>query len=283
VDRAEQDLPKGTVRSASDPLRPPQVSPSDNSPEHGVPVIELRDVSRSFGSMRALHNVNFRVFEGEIVGLLGDNGAGKSTLIKTLAGVVSPDSGDIHVRGQKMTSWTPHMARRRKIETVYQDKALAEQQTIARNIFAGRELTNRLGFLRLRDERAEAERLMRSIGFTSKVFSPDSIIRKLSGGERQGVAIARALYFKADLIILDEPTAALSLTETEKVLGFIRQIKREGSAAVFVSHNIYHVCAVVDRLVLMDRGRVMREVRNDETSAEEIMKELNDLAYTHGE
>jgi simple sugar transport system ATP-binding protein len=157
-----------------------------------------------------------------------------------MSGAESPDGGEIRIRGVQQRRWTPRIARRCGIETVYQDKALAEQQTIARNIFMGRELTTRLGFVRLREQAAMANKVMREIGFTSRQFDANSIVNGLSGGERQGVAIGRALHFKADLIILDEPTNALAISEADKVLRFITQIRDRGSSAIFISHNIAH-------------------------------------------
>ncbi len=145
----------------------------------------------------------------------------------------------------------------------------------------GRERTGRFGALKLKEQDEEAERLMRTIGFTSKVFSPDSIVANLSGGERQGVAIARALYFKAALLILDEPTTALSLTESEKVFGFVRRVKEEGSSCVFISHNIYHTYDVADRFVILDRGRVVLEAnKRDVPSADILVKEMQGIART---
>lgn len=241
-------------------------------------VVELRGVTKSFGRVSALRDVDFAVQRREIVGLLGDNGAGKSTLIKIIAGVYQPDSGELYVRGERVTKWKPFVARAAGIETVHQDKALAPQQSIARNIFMGRELTNRLGFIDVQAEEAEAGRLMRWIGFTSKVFSPRTPVAKLSGGERQGVAIARALHLKAELVMLDEPTNALGVGEVEKVLEFVRKIKEQGSSAVFISHNVYHAYDVVDRLVLMDRGRVAGELRRDEVSVDEVAEHLRRIA-----
>ena len=142
---------------------------------------------------------------------------------------------------------------------MFQDRALAVQQTIVRNIFMGREIAGRLRLPRIGKEIAEAERLMREIGFTSKVFSPHSIVGQLSGGERQGVAIARAIYNKADLIVLDEPTTALSLTETEKVFRFVRAVRASGRSILFIGHNIHHVLDIADRFVVLDRGRVALE------------------------
>ena len=191
-------------------------------------IIELKNITKSFGTVYALGGVSLHVDPGEVVGLLGDNGAGKSTLIKILAGVIKPTSGEIIINGERVSNWSPARSRAAGIETVFQDRALAVQQSIVRNIFMGRELAGRFGWLNLRKQVSEAERLMREIGFTSKVFSPNSIVGQLSGGERQGVAIARAILKQANLIVLDEPTTALSLTETAKVFHFVRQVREFG-------------------------------------------------------
>lgn len=247
----------------------------------GEKFVELKDITKSFGNVRALDHVSMDVNQGEIIGLIGDNGAGKSTLIKVLSGVYAPDSGEIYVRGQKVEGWSVAKAQAAGIETVYQDRALAVQQTIAQNIFMGREITGFLGFIKIRNQHSEAERLMREIGFTSKVFTPDSVVATLSGGERQGVAIARALYFDADLIILDEPTTALSLTETYKVFNFMRAAKEKGSSVIFISHNIYHAYDVSDRLVILDRGRVVLEAAKSEIpSAEQLVEDMQAIART---
>jgi len=240
--------------------------------------VELRGVSKAFGSMYAVEDVDFHVGRAEIVGLIGDNGAGKSTLIRIIAGVHPPDSGELYVRGAKVGSWSGARARDAKIETVYQDRALAEQQTIASNIFMGRELTGPFGLLKVKEQNEEAERLMRYLGFTSQVFAPDSIVGRLSGGERQGVAIARALYFKADLIILDEPTTALSLTESKKVLDFQLRAKEEGSSSIFITHTIAHAYDVADRLVIMDRGRIAGEFRKGDIELESLIANLQAVA-----
>jgi simple sugar transport system ATP-binding protein len=244
-------------------------------------LVELRNVTKSFGKVRALDDVSMSVGEKEIVGLIGDNGAGKSTLIKILSGVHAPDSGEIYVRGEKVARWSVARAQQARIETVYQDRALVVQQSIARNIFMGREHSGLLGLIKVNEQYAEAERLMREIGFTSKVFTPDSVVATLSGGERQGVAIARAMYFDADLIILDEPTTALSLTESEKVFNFMRAAKEKGHSTIFISHNIYHAHDVADRFVILDRGRVV--VEGDKTqfpSAQGLVEEMQLIART---
>ena len=243
-------------------------------------LIELRDIAKSFGRVYALGRINLHVDKGEVLGLIGDNGAGKSTLIKILAGVLKPTSGEILVRSQPVTNWNAAKSREAGIETVFQDRALAVQQSIVTNIFMGRELAGLFGWLRFAEEEREARRLMREIGFTSRVFTPQSIVGQLSGGERQGVAIARAIYKQADLIILDEPTTALSLTETEKVFHFIRQVKASGRSIVFIGHNIYHVFDIADRFVVLDRGTVVLETtRAETTSAEQLINFMQRVAH----
>jgi simple sugar transport system ATP-binding protein len=246
-------------------------------------LIELRNVKKSYGNVFAVGGVSMHVDLGEVVGLLGDNGAGKSTLIKILAGVVRPSSGEILVRGVQVHGWSPVKSRASGIETVFQDRALAVQQSIVRNIFMGREITTRFGLLDVRKEYAEAERLMREIGFTSKVFSPDSIVGQLSGGERQGVAIARAIYNKAELIVLDEPTTALSLTETEKVFRFVRNVRASGRSVLFIGHNIHHVFDIAERFIVLDRGRVALEASKAEIrSADRLIAFMEHIAHPAG-
>lgn len=245
----------------------------------GDRLIELRKITKSFGNVRALDEVSMHVDRGEIIGLIGDNGAGKSTFIKIISGVHRPDSGEIYVKGEKVNGWSVTRAQESGIETVYQDRALTVQQSIADNIFMGREITGLLGLINLRKQHAEAERLMRDIGFTSKVFSPRSVVATLSGGERQGVAIARALYFQADLIILDEPTTALSITECFKVFNFMRSARERGSSVIFISHNVYHAYDIADRFVILDRGKVVVEAKKSEVpSAEKLVEDMQAIA-----
>jgi simple sugar transport system ATP-binding protein len=246
-------------------------------------LIELRDIAKSYGRVFAVGGVNFHVDRGEVVGLIGDNGAGKSTLIKMLAGAIQPTSGEILVRGKVERHWNAARSRAAGIETVFQDRALAVQQTIVRNIFLGREITGWLGLLNASRERAEAERLMREIGFTSKVFSPDSIVGQLSGGERQGVALARAIYNKADLIVMDEPTTALSLTETEKVFRFVRAVRASERSVLFIGHNIHHVFDIAERFVVMDRGAVALQATKAEVgTADRLIAFMEHLAHPQG-
>ena len=246
-------------------------------------LIELRNVTKTYGRVFAVGGIDLHVDRGEVVGLLGDNGAGKSTLIKILAGAIPPTSGDILVRGVRVSHWDAARSRDAGIETVFQDRALAVQQSIVRNIFMGREITTWLGFLDVRKQRDEAERLMREIGFTSKVFRPESIVGQLSGGERQGVALARAIYNKADLIVMDEPTTALSLTETEKVFRFVRTVRAGGRSILFIGHNIHHVYDIADRFVVIDRGRVaLRATKAEVGSAEKLIAFMERIAHPQG-
>jgi simple sugar transport system ATP-binding protein len=242
------------------------------------PVIELRNVSKTFGEVRALVGVDFQVARGEIVGLLGDNGSGKSTLVKMMMGVHGPDrGGEIWVDGERVRDWNVNRARELGIDTVYQERALAEQQPIWRNMFMGRELANRFGLLDIKRMRREAAAVMSGhLGFTSGAVHPDNVVETMSGGEKQGVAITRALYFRARLVLLDEPTMGLSLSETRKTLDFVGSIKEAGGSAVLVDHNIFHVYPVADRLVVLDRGKVAGEF----TPAEITLDNLIDRLYT---
>jgi simple sugar transport system ATP-binding protein len=244
-------------------------------------ILELRDISKSFGEVKSLRHVDFSVGRNEIVGLLGDNGAGKSTLIKIITGYYRPDSGEIYFNNVKVDRLTVPKARALGVETVYQERALADLQTLWRNIFLGRELADRFGFLHLRRMRQETNRLMlESMGFTSSAVNPDSVIKRFSGGEKQGVAIVRALYFKADLIILDEPTMGLSLQETRRLVDFVRGIKQAGKSAVFIDHNVFHVYSVADRVVVLDRGMVAGEFLTKDITLDDLMEKMYRVAQT---
>ena len=221
----------------------------------GERLIELRDIAKSYGRVFAVGGVNFHVDRGEVVGLIGDNGAGKSTLIKMLAGAIQPTSGEILVRGKVETALERRaLARRRHRDGVSGPRALRAANDRAQHLHGPRADAPGSACSIPAASAREAERLMREIGFTSKVFSPDSIVGQLSGGERQGVALARAIYNKADLIVMDEPTTALSLTETEKVFRFVRAVRAGGRSVLFIGHNIHHVFDIAERFVVMDRG-----------------------------
>lgn len=243
--------------------------------------LELRDISMWFGEVRALHDVNFVLGPNEVVGLLGDNGAGKSTLIKIITGYHHPTTGEILFNGEPVENLTVPKARELGVETVYQERALAEQQTLWRNIFIGREISNSIGLMDVKKMREETDRLMlESMGFTSSAVSPDSRIGTFSGGEKQGVAIVRALYFDADIIILDEPTMGLSLKETRKLLDFVRGIKKAGKSAIFIDHNIFHVYSVADRVVVIDRGTVAGEFMTKDITLDDLMEKMYRVAET---
>lgn len=243
--------------------------------------LELKDVSKYFGEVKALENINFQLGRNEIVGLLGDNGAGKSTLIKIITGYHQPTSGEIYFNGKKVENLTVPKARELGVETVYQERALAELQTLWRNIFLGRELSKSLGFLDIQRMRDETHRLMtESMGFTSRAVSPDSRVGKYSGGEKQGVAIVRALFFEAEIIVLDEPTMGLSLKEAAKLINFVRSIKEAGKSAIFIDHNIFHVYDVADRVVVIDRGRVAGEFLTESIGLDELMGKMVRVAET---
>ena len=243
--------------------------------------LELRNVSKSFGQVQALENINFQLGRNEIVGLLGDNGAGKSTLIKIITGYHHPTSGEILFNGQKVDHLTVPKARQLGVETVFQERALAELQTLWRNIFLGRELTNKWGLLDIQKMRNETYRLMnQSMGFTSSAVTPDSRVGTFSGGEKQGVAIVRALYFDAEIIILDEPTIGLSLKETSKLINFVRDIKKAGKSAIFIDHNVVHVYNAADRIVVIDRGRIAGQFLTKDITLDTLMEKMIRVAET---
>jgi simple sugar transport system ATP-binding protein len=236
-------------------------------------LIRMEHITKYYGRVRALEDVSFTVGAREIVGLLGDNGAGKSTLIKVLSGAVPVTSGEIFVRGQRAEIRNTNDAIHYGIETIYQDSALVTQLSIARNLFLGREPVKGprlLGRLDVEAMNGVARGLLRKVGI-EKEIPPETPISALSGGERQAVAIARAMHFDSDLIILDEPTNNLGVAETQGVLNFVRGARASGHSCIFIAHNIHHVFQVVDRIVVMRRGRVVAEAIDPKaTSVEEV-------------
>ncbi|CAN2217682.1 LivG ABC-type branched-chain amino acid transport systems, ATPase component [Candidatus Nanopelagicaceae bacterium] len=247
-----------------------------------TPVIELKNVSKTFGEVRSLSEVNLAIYPGEIVGLLGDNGAGKSTLVKTIMGFHQPDDGgEIWFKGEKISTWNVAKARELGIETIYQERALCELQPIWRNMYMGRELVNKFGKLDVKSMKAEASRLMNEhMGFTSTAIHPDNAVLTMSGGEKQGVAITRALHFEAELVILDEPTVGLSLSETKKTLDFVQEIKKSGRSAIFIDHNIFHIYPAVDRMIVLDRGKVAGNYKKSEITMDELIESMYRVART---
>ncbi|NJL93609.1 MAG: sugar ABC transporter ATP-binding protein [Anaerolineae bacterium] len=240
------------------------------------PLVQMVGINKYYGRVQALENIDFTVRKNEIVGLLGDNGAGKSTLIKILSGAVPADSGSIFINGKKVNIRSATDAIAHGIETIYQDSALVTQLSIARNLFLGREPVwgpSFLRFLGLMDHtkmNSAASTLLKQVGI-SKNIPPTTPIAALSGGERQAVAIARAMHFESDLIILDEPTNNLGVEETQGVLRFVRGARDSGHSCILIAHNIYHVFQVVDRIVVFRAGKkVADDVDPKQSSIEEV-------------
>lgn len=244
-----------------------------------APIVKLVNVNKSYGRVFALEGINLDLYPGEIVSLVGDNGAGKSTLTKIISGTEAPDEGgQIMVDQEVVNNWSSAKARARGIETVYQNRALSEQQSIYDNVFLGREITNKFGFIDRKKEIAETESLMRKIGYTSKVWTPLSSVNKLSGGERQGVAISRAILFDSRLVILDEPTTAMALTEAAEVLEFIKNLKKSGKSVIFISHNPWDAHAVADRFVILERSKIVFDGPKGQTTADQFIAQLHKFA-----
>jgi len=245
-------------------------------------IVRLEGVQMFFGAIQALRDINIAIGRNEIVGLIGDNGAGKSTLIKVMTGVMPPTAGRIFVRDKEvnLSDYSVRMAHDLSIETVYQDKSLAEKQPLWRNFFVGRQITNRFGFIDIKREKEIANQILKDvIGFRGVGISVDSTIGNLSGGERQGIAIGRAMHYNADLIVLDEPTAALGVAEVRKVVDFVRRIKNSGRACIYIEHNLAHVHEVADRMVVLDRGAIVSEVQPKDMSVTELTEYLIHLQH----
>jgi len=231
-------------------------------------LLDVQDVTKRFGGVQALAGASFSVEAGEVIGLMGDNGAGKSTLMKMIAGAHRPDSGHLSLRGDKLSLKSPRDAAAKGIAVVYQDLALVNTRDVAANVYLGRELTT-FGILRKRKMRAEARQVIDSLGI--RIRSVRSQVGGMSGGQRQCVAIARAVHQGGELVLLDEPTAALGPEQQANVLDLIRRLRAQGTTVIVVSHNIEHVMAVCDRVVVMRAGRVagIRDVAT--TTAAEVI------------
>jgi simple sugar transport system ATP-binding protein len=235
-------------------------------------IFGLRNVTMNFGNVVAIQDVVFEVAPGEIVGLVGDNGAGKSTLVKIMNGFYSPSHGEMQFKGRQVKFASPRDARNAGIETVYQDLALIPALSIWRNFFLGRELKVGRWPLRFLDKKRMRKisiENLREMGLT-RLRSPDEPVDILSGGERQALAIARARYFGGTLLLLDEPTSALSVKETEKVSEAVQIARNSGLGVVIIDHNIAHVHRICDRIVIMEGGRVIRSVQRKEITAEQV-------------
>ena len=241
-----------------------------------TPIVECRNLEKWYSGVHALKKVSLTVMPGEVVGLVGDNGAGKSTLIKLLSGVHIPDGGEIRIDGRPVKIATPKAAMRLGIETIYQYNSMVPTMSIARNLFIGREpLRFAIGGIGFMDQRRMAAESIKAIANVDlHLRSPDALVGELSGGQRQGVAIARAMHFKSKLLILDEPTNHLSVKETSKVIGFVKGLKAQGVTGIFISHNMHHVFQSCDRVVAMARGEIVFDKPAAQTSIDEVHEYL---------
>jgi ABC-type sugar transport system ATPase subunit len=238
-----------------------------------TPILRVEGVSKRFGGVHALENVSLELYPGEVLALAGDNGAGKSTLIKIISGVHRPDEGKIWYNGGEVTFENPQRAREHGIETIYQDLALADNLDVGANVFLGREPLKRvLGFpvLDRKQMRQQAAEALRVLDIQMHRF--DLPIRSLSGGQRQAVAIGRAIHWKAKVLIMDEPTAALGVPEQRKVIALIKSLKQSGVGVIFISHNLVDIFAVSDRIVVLRRGIKAGERVTSNTSSDEIVR-----------
>ncbi len=237
-------------------------------------LLEVRNLSKHFGAIRALDDFSMTVGRGEVVALAGDNGAGKTTLIKTISGVFHPSAGEIRLKDAPVNFATPQEARDKGIETIYQDLALADNLSIGANIFLGREpMTRAFGFLPVLDRKAmrkAAQETMALLDF--HVSRLDAPVSNFSGGQRQAVAIGRAVHWDAQILIMDEPTAALGVPEQRKVISLIHQLKAQGRGIIFISHNLQDIFAVSDRIIVMRRGIKAGERRIADTTHDEVVK-----------
>ena len=237
-------------------------------------VLSVRNVSKAFGAVQALYRVSFDVNPGQVIALAGDNGAGKSTIIKAISGVFRHDEGDILLDGKPIHFATPQEARDSGVETIYQDLALADNLTIGENIFLGREPKRRLaGLLPILDRRkmaAAAQQTMASLDF--HVTRLDAPVAAFSGGQRQAIAIGRALYWNARLVIMDEPTAALGVPEQRRVLALVKTLRGQGKGVIFISHNLRDIFEVADEIVVLRRGENAGKRKPAEASHEDIVR-----------
>ncbi|PYE12246.1 ATP-binding cassette domain-containing protein [Paraburkholderia silvatlantica] len=250
-----------------------------------TPILEARDVSIRFGGVEALKGVSLRLMPGEVLALAGDNGAGKSTLIKILSGVYRADAGDLHFDGRPLQLRDPQDARSQGIETIYQDLALADNLDVGSNIFLGREPVRRLFGLQVIDRPHMARVAREVLERLDIVIPPRKLagpVKMLSGGQRQAIAIGRAIYWNARVLIMDEPTAALGVPEQRKVMELIRGLKAQGVAVILISHNLHDIFSVAERIVVLRRGEVAGERRVAETDGDEIVRLMVGDTYSNG-
>ncbi len=237
--------------------------------DQGTPLVELRDMQKSFGGIKAVDHVTIDLYPGEVVGVLGHNGAGKSVLMKMLSGAIQRDGGKILISGQEAVINNPRDARRYNIETIYQTLALADNLDAASNLFLGRELTTPLGFVDDATMEAETRKIMGRLNPNFRRFSTP--VSGLSGGQRQSVAIARAVYFNARILIMDEPTAALGPAETQMVAELIGELKKQGLGIFLIDHDVHQVKQLCDRASVMKNGQLVGTVNVPEVTTDDIL------------
>jgi D-xylose transport system ATP-binding protein len=254
----------------------PPAPPVNGGPK-GMPLLQLHGISKSFGAVKALSDVDIEVYAGEVVGLVGDNGAGKSTLIKAISGVGPPDTGESFVEGQSVKINSPQIASRLGIETVYQDLALCDNLDVVANLFLGKEEREFLRTLNETDMERRTLQVLRTLDV--KIPSVRTIVASLSGGQRQSIAVAKTILRNAKVVLLDEPTAALGVAQTRQVLNLIRRLREQGLGVIVISHNLADVFEVVDRVVVLRLGRKVATFDIKSTTAEQIVAAITGAEF----
>ena len=240
-------------------------------------VLNLKNAFKAYGKTQVLKDINLELHKGEVISLLGDNGAGKSTLIKCLSGLEKFDKAELTINKNRVNlkKYDIKNARNLGFETVYQESSVGLEQEIYRNIFLGREITNRFGFIDVKKEQEVSMDLLQNfLGLRGVGINPNSNVSSLSGGERQGLAIARAIYFDSKVVILDEPTTALAIKEVNKVLNFIKTLQEHQKSCILITHNISHAYDVSDRFVILDRGEIKADIKKTDISLDGLQHEL---------
>ncbi len=266
---ADSRIPEGDSVSSA-------VPPTNYRPG-GTPLLQLRGVSKSYGAVQALSNVDIEIYAGEVVGLVGDNGAGKSTLIKAISGVESPDTGEFFVEGQPVKITSPQVATRLSIETVYQDLALCDNLDVVANLFLGKEERVLLRMLNETDMEKRTIQVLRTLDV--KIPSVRINVASLSGGQRQSIAVAKTILRNARVVLLDEPTAALGVAQTRQVLNLIRRLREQGLGVLVISHNLADVFEVVDRVVVLRLGKLVGTYDIKLTTAEKIVAAITGAEF----
>lgn len=243
------------------------------------PVIRLRGISKNYGNIRALQGVNLDISMGEVLALVGDNGAGKSTLIKILSGAIKPSSGEIEIEGRVYSSLNPALAIRLGISTVYQDLALVDTRDVAANLFLGRELVKFGFWLDKKRMVKKSQELLKSLNVN--IVDPHRIVSQLSGGQRQGIAVARAVNQGGKVIIFDEPTAAMGVKESEQILNLIKDLGAKGYGVIVVSHNLHHVFEISQRVCVMKQGQLVADLRTAQSNPNEIVNYITGANHLH--